>query len=593
MYNALKYSDKIDRLQNILDNISRTGTISMESADAIEREVPGVLSQHSDLLFDLDETEENAGIALEAGIEGLSRMKIAFIVAIVAFLAKYIMTLNKGYSFSVSGGGGGGWGGSAPPSFSTNSPPTNQKHWDDVHNANEVLDTDLEKLHSDFKDAFEKLKSQGINNKVLGGMGKNKALKRLCNVLIPGVIKTNLPEGTGSNTKGWMLFKTGSSGNTLATAQLKPFTDVTSSDQDVTDSQIKFIEPVLKLIADRYTVKEVFTKNYRDPDPNEKKQANKVNGLLIPLFILQDDVQAQTLELIKAITNMIDNGDNIINQLREFESVIKDAEQSKPDALMGGNYADRLWKWFAENLGKDTSAKTPIRTYLENLIKIQKSESYQGEYINTPMLNTSLKRFVRISIDGVNTGGDDSIKDIFSDMQVGDVEKTVEMITGTNGDIESKLTNLLPVFADAQQSLDDKENIIKDVGELGKEIEMIMDAVVKHHREKEKNSDYNSNIVKSGSSLDRSGRDRLETYSDGKTPQELLKNLAPMFNLASGLIQIILMSMASAAKYNTELSKFSQTRIDLIIGKKQEMAKQLFELTKTINQVINEASMNG
>ena len=75
--------------------------------------------------------------------------------------------------------------------------------------------------------------------------------------------------------------------------------------------------------------------------------------------------------------------------------------------------------------------------------------------------------------------------------------------------------------------------------------------------------------------------------------KELNKNLAPMFNLVSGLIQILLMSMASAAKYNTELAKFSKERIELIIGKKQAMAKELYELTKAINDVINESKMNG
>ena len=106
--------------------------------------------------------------------------------------------------------------------------------------------------------------------------------------------------------------------------------------------------------------------------------------------------------------------------------------------------------------------------------------------------------------------------------------------------------------------------------------------------------DFDMNQVNTTTSLERrSGRDKLGNYEEGMSAIEMNMNLGSMFSLVSGLIQVLLMSMAAAAKYNTELSKFSKERIELIIGKKQAMAKELYELTKAINDVINESKMNG
>lgn len=595
MYNALRHHDKVERLQHIIDHIASTGTVSMESADAIEREVPGAIAElDPDFMFEIDESEEGAGLALEASIEGLSRMKIAFIVAIVAFLAKYIMSLNKGYTFSTSGGGGGGWGGSAPATFSTEAPASTPQHWEDVANANEILDADLDKLHKEFADAFHKLEAQGINNNVLGGMGKNKTLKRLCNTLLPDLIKSNKPEGTGVDTKGWTIFTSGASTGSglLSSAQMKPFLDVDDKTKDVTTEQIKYLEVVLKVIEARYTVKEVFTRGYVSSEKTPDGQMNRVQGLLIPTFILSDECQKDTLLLLKAITKMIDNSTAIESELKSFESVVKSIDQSKPDINMGGEYANDLWKWLANNLGKSSNTNTPIRVYLNDLVTTLDLDSYQGEYLNTPMINTSLKQFVRATIDGKMVDGDQSVKDTFAYANPGDKEATIKLITGETGDISSKLSAALPVFDDVRKSLDDKQTTVTKIGDIAKDLESTMANVVYFIRQSDK--DFDTNKLNTTSSLDgRTGRDKLGEYEDGMDVKELNKNLAPMFGLVSGLIQVLLMSMASAAKYNTELSKFSKERIDLIIGKKQSMAKELYELTKAIDGVINESKMNG
>lgn len=595
MYNALRQHDKIERLQSIIDRIASSGTISMESADAIEREVPGAIASiDPDIMFDIDESETGVGIALEASIEGMSRMKIAFIVAIVAFLAKYIMSLNKGYTFTTSGGGGGGWGGSAPATFTTDAPASADKHWDDVSNANGALEEDLDKLHKEFVEAFHKLKAQGINNNVLGGMGKSKALKRLCNTLIPDLIKSNKPEGTGADTKGWTIFTAGAAtgGAILSQNQFKPFLEVDDKTKDVTADQIKNLEVVLKLVETRYTTQQVFAHGHVSPERGDDGKFNRVQGLLIPTFILSDECQKDTLNLLKAIIKMIDDSSAIENELKTFESVIKSVDQSKPDTTMGGEYANNLWKWLANNLGKNSDTKTPIRVYLNELIATLELDSYQGEYLNTPMINTSLKQFVRATIDGTVTDGSESVEDTFAYTKPGDLDATIKLLTGSNGDIKTKLTAALPVFDDVRKSLDDKQTTVTKIGDIAKDLETTMANVVWTIRQNDKN--FDDNKLNTTSSIERrSGRDKLGNYEEGMDTKELNKNLAPMFNLVSGLIQILLMSMASAAKYNTELAKFSKERIELIIGKKQAMAKELYELTKAINDVINESKMNG
>ena len=598
MYNALRQHDKIERLQYIIDRIASSGTISMESADAIEREVPGVIASiDPDIMFDIDESETGVGIALEASIEGMSRMKIAFIVAIVAFLAKYIMSLNKGYTFSTSGGGGGGWGGSAPPTFSTEAPVTTDKHWDDVSQADTALNEDLDKLHKDYSEAFNKLKSQGINNNVLGGMEKNKALKRLCNTLLPDLIKANKPEGTGIDAVGWTMFTTGSGmsgAGMIAQVQFKPFMEVDDKSKDVTEAQIKNLEAVLKVIDSRYTIAQVFGQGYVQPEKGTNGRPNVVRGLLIPTFILNEECQKDTLGLISAIIKMIDNSASIESDLKSFESVVKSTEQSKPDSNMGGEYSNNLWKWLANNLGKNSDVKTPIRTYLNDLITILNLNSYQGEYINTPTINASLKRFVRATIDGKDFDNHTQDTDeVISSAQPGDFEATIKLLTGTNGDIKTRLSAALNVFDDARKSLDDKQTTVTKIGDSARELEEAMSNVVAYA--KANNKGFDDNAFNSTSSIGgkSGGEDKLGEYNEGAPIETLNKNLAPMFNLVSSLIQVLLMSMASAAKYNTELAKFSKGRIDLIIGKKQAMAKELYEITKAINDVINESKMNG
>lgn len=592
MYNVFHNHDKIERLQSIMDHIASSGTISMESADAIEREIPGAIqSIDPNIMFDLEESEEGVGVAMEASLTGMSRIKIAFIVAVIAFIAKYIMSLTNGYTYSASGGGSGGWSGGASPTFSTEKPATSREHHEEVDTYDKNLSDDLNKLHEEFSDTFKEFSAAILDNSTGTGMFKNASMKKLCNVILPRIIKENrtaIDESTGAQ-KGFTLFSKGISGNgTVSMNQLKHFLDVSDSKADVESGQFKLLKPFLNMIDKNYTIQGVFINGYTEMFKNAINQKNySLVGFSLPFFILSKEIQADTLEFMKLLNTLVENTDKTIGEFDTFKNIIKPADQGKPDMLVSGQEAKDLWQWLAQNLGKDSSPNaTVIRGYLDGVIKLLELEKDQGQYINTPHINIEMKKFVRATIDGGAITEEDGVDKIFSDMPSGDAKRTIELLAGTDSDIMKLLDPILPMFEDVSTALKENENNFNSLKVVATDLEEIMRNVIEWIKH---NPKLNDNILRSGSSLDGRGRDRLADYDEDAPPEKQLKNIVPMFLLVSGLIQIVLLSMASAAKYNVELSRFSKARLDLIIAKKQAMAKDLYDLNTVMKNIIKES----
>lgn len=592
MYNVFHNHDKIERLQSIMDHIASSGTISMESADAIEREIPGAIqSIDPNIMFDLEESEEGVGVAMEASLTGMSRIKIAFIVAVIAFIAKYIMSLTNGYTYSASGGGSGGWSGGASPTFSTEKPATSREHHEEVDTYDKNLSDDLNKLHEEFSDTFKEFSAAILDNSTGTGMFKNASMKKLCNVILPRVIKENrtaIDESTGAQ-KGFTLFSKGISGNgAVSMNQLKHFLDVSDSKADVESGQFKLLKPFLNMIDKNYTIQGVFINGYTEMFKNAINQKNySLVGFSLPFFILSKEIQADTLEFMKLLNTLVENTDKTIGEFDTFKNIIKPADQGKPDMLVSGQEAKDLWQWLAQNLGKDSSPNaTVIRGYLDGVIKLLELEKDQGQYINTPHINIEMKKFVRATIDGGAITEEDGVDKIFSDMPSGDAKRTIELLAGTDSDIMKLLDPILPMFEDVSTALKENENNFNSLKVVATDLEEIMRNVIEWIKH---NPKLNDNILRSGSSLDGRGRDRLADYDEDAPPEKQLKNIVPMFLLVSGLIQIVLLSMASAAKYNVELSRFSKARLDLIIAKKQAMAKDLYDLNTVMKNIIKES----
>jgi len=592
MYNVFHNHDKIERLQSIMDHIARSGTISMESADAIEREIPGAIqSIDPDIMFDLEESEEGVGVAMEASLTGMSRIKIAFIVAVIAFIAKYIMSLNGNYTYSASGGGSGGWAGGASPTFTTDKPATSREHHEQVDTYDKALTEDLNKLHDEFSDTFKEFSAAILDNSTGTGMFKNASMKKLCNVVLPRIIKENragIDEATGGQ-KGFTLFSKGISGNgAVSMNQLKHFLDVSDSKADVKKEQFKLLKPFLNMIDKNYTVQGVFINGYTEMFKNAINQKNySLVGFALPFFVLSKEIQTDTLEFMKLLNSLVENTDKTTSELDAFKNIIKPADQGKPDMLVSGQESKNLWKWLADNLGKDSAPNaTVIRGYLDGVIKLLELEKEQGQYINTPHINIEMKKFVRASIDGGAITEEDGVDKIFSEMPSGDAKRTIELLAGDNADIMQLLNPILPMFEDVSNALKDNENNFNNLKAVATDLEEIMRNVIDWIKRAPK---LNDNILRSGSSLDGRGRDRLADYDEDAPPEKQLKNIVPMFSLVSGLIQIVLLSMASAAKYNVELSRFSKARLDLIIAKKQAMAKDLYDLNIVMKNIIKES----
>lgn len=592
MYNVFHNHDKIERLQSIMDHIASSGTISMESADAIEREIPGAIqSIDPNIMFDLEESEEGVGVAMEASLTGMSRIKIAFIVAVIAFIAKYIMSLTNGYTYSASGGGSGGWSGGASPTFSTEKPATSREHHEEVDTYDKNLSDDLNKLHEEFSDTFKEFSAAILDNSTGTGMFKNASMKKLCNVILPRVIKENrtaIDESTGAQ-KGFTLFSKGISGNgAVSMNQLKHFLDVSDSKADVESGQFKLLKPFLNMIDKNYTIQGVFINGYTEMFKNAINQKNySLVGFSLPFFILSKEIQADTLEFMKLLNTLVENTDKTTGEFDTFKNIIKPADQGKPDMLVSGQESKDLWQWLAQNLGKDSSPNaTVIRGYLDGVIKLLELEKDQGQYINTPHINIEMKKFVRATIDGGAITEEDGVDKIFSDMPSGDAKRTIELLAGTDSDIMKLLDPILPMFEDVSTALKENENNFNSLKVVATDLEEIMRNVIEWIKH---NPKLNDNILRSGSSLDGRGRDRLADYDEDAPPEKQLKNIVPMFSLVSGLIQIVLLSMASAAKYNVELSRFSKARLDLIIAKKQAMAKDLYDLNTVMKNIIKES----
>lgn len=592
MYNVFHNHDKIERLQSIMEHIAHTGTISMESADAIEREIPGAIhSIDPDIMFDLEESEEGVGVAMEASLTGMSRVKIAFIIAVMAFIAKYIMSLTGATSYSASGGGSGGWAGGASPGFSTDKPATSTQHHQEVDAYDHALNEDLKKLHDEFSETFKEFSASILDNSTGTGMFKNASMKKLCNQILPRIIKENrttTDEQTGSQ-KGFTVFNNGQGGkNALAMKQLKDFLEIDDVKADVNSGQFKSIKPILSIIDKEYTIRGVFINGYTGMFKNAINLKNYgMMGFALPFFILSKEIQTHTLEFVKLLNTLVANTDKTTQELDDFKNILKPADQGKPDMLVSGQESKDLWAWLAKNLGKDSApSATVLRGFLDGVIKLLELEKEQGQYINTPHINIEMKKFVRASIDGAGITEEDGIDKIFSEMPSGDEERTIKLLAGENSNILELLNPILPLFEEVSETLKENENNFNTLKNVATDLEELMRNVIEWIKNAPK---LNDKLLSSGTSLDSRGRDRLAEYDEDAPPEKQLKNIVPMFSLVSGLIQIVLLSMASAAKYNVELSRFSKARLDLIIAKKQAMAKDLHDLNIVMKNIIKES----
>lgn len=580
MFNSLLHQhDRITALQTLLSELKTKGTISMESADLIERLVPGEIGQQdSDFMFDLDESEEGLPIAMEAGLAGLSKLKIAFIVAIIAFIGRYVLSLNKNsYSFSASGGGGG-WGGSAPPTFNTDKAPTDPACHTAIDDYMQLVDQDIKKLRDQYRSTLDSFLPSVVENNVISGMKGNAKVQFLINTLLPRIIANN--GGGQSVKKGFNLFETKASNPLNLDAKTwAPFLNV-SDKTKVTDEQLKKLPALLKILDTHYSPEKVFVRYYKD---GGELETGFVTGIGLPYFVLDPELRTRTLTYIQIINSLVSNVDGFRNTLDDFISVVKNPIQSGPDLNEGLQYSGPLWKWLGENLTKEGSSSTIIKKFISEVTPVideaKDLEASDTVYFNTMTRSRALKQFVKYTIDGSGSAGDEKVKKI---VQSSVASKGMgELLSSYSKEGLGKLLDgVLEPLNKVNDELGNNASAITSFNKTCEDLERIIESAI----EKLKS---NNQGEKDYARMGKEEKVKLDEADDTnvKDLTEARKNLPHMFNLTSALIQMLLMTVAAGAKYNTELSKLVKARCDLVVSKSQEIAHDYAQLVSTMNAI--------
>ena len=542
----IKRHDKMEMLDGIVNQLLLTRTVSMETADLINQIVPGEISSIDDeFVFELDEDENGFPLALEAGEAGLSKMKIAIIVAIIAFIAKYITSLNSGYSFSASGGGGGGWGGSAPPKFTTNSSPTSPEFTEEVNNYKKLLSEDIKNLNEKFKEAVNDLYTDA-NSETLTGLVNVKDMDKLINT-ISKLIKDNGNGATPSSNNSNIFAD--SSDVTLAAAAYNVYI---GDDVQTNEETISKLQPVLKYIGDNYIPSKVFDSYVVKNEPGGSLAF--LGNFGIPFFVSDENTTAITLEFIKLLNGLITNTDKFEEVLTSFEDAfsLEAGEETKPlDGSMPKENKTKLSDWIENNLSSKTSFNTTIAgAIIDNVIKViaklgdkikvDNVINKEGDIYDVRAVLTATKSFISYTIKGpvsVTAEGTDKIK------SVGD------LLWDNN---HSKLKDIMTKVVNP---------------EINKLAEELTDNETDIERFTKTCTDLSTKYRFSGDVEDTSNVKRR------------------ILNQVDALREFLLILLAASAKYNIEVNKYGKNSVEVVIGKGQEIASNYAKLIESLTAV--------
>lgn len=595
MFNSLlTQQQRINQIENFISDLATKGTISMESADMLDRLIPGGIRQvDPDFMFDIDESEEGAPIAMEAAMEGLSKIKIAFVIAIIAFIVKYISGLNKNsYDFSASGGGGGGWGGSAPARFETKQSPTSQACHTACDDYIELVSTDIEHLREAFKDAVERF----VDQKHLETASHKKTeVNNLLNNIIPRIIRNNGGGKTENESVGkfesFMFTKTKKPGTSqLDENNFKSFLDIEDK-TTVTPAQIKQAPGILKYLANSYSVNNLFSNYFKSAKDNSGKVSK---GLGIPFFLINQEAQKGAAQLAGIIVSLIDGSGNLKSALDEFETVLKNPEMRHIDINQGNGYIKPLWAWLAKNLGKETQDKTVIKDYLirmDGVIGLGVDLSTNDNvYYNTTFRANLLKRFIKETIDGSDSADAPDEKGIFD---ISGMSKSAEkVITGfLVGNLADVVDySFLDSIENLAKALENGERDIVSLTDTCKDLEAsILTAISMFKHSGQLSNEESQTLIDNFKKSQETRRNqKLETYDQDADILKAQKNLPYMLNLVSGLLRMLLITLAAGAKYNIDMNKLVKARCDGVIKNLQGMAQDYYDLLKSMSKIMDE-----
>ena len=162
-----------------------------------------------------------------------------------------------------------------------------------------------------------------------------------------------------------------------------------------------------------------------------------------------------------------------------------------------------------------------------------------------------------------------------------DIAKLAGVSKGTVDRVLHKRGKVSPAALEkVNEELENSKGQIANFNKTCVELEKILSSAIQTMRDAESNPSSFNKIDKDHKiKLDEADNDNVESTTEAR------KNLPHMFNLTSSLIQILLMTLAAGAKYNTELNKLARNRCDEVIGKCQSMATEYAQLISTMNAI--------
>lgn len=531
-----------DNLTRLVQKLQTTGLISMETADEINSLLPGEMSQiNPDVEFDFDDSELGHGVALEAAMNGLDRVKIAFIVAAIAFILKYITSLGSNSTHSFAGGGAGGWGGSAPPVFKPSATPGSVKATEEEAAYNEMLVDDLAKNVDSFKAAHAAIQSS-LTVTTLEGAKKTKAYTSLIKVL-------GRVYAANSDKEGFNIFGVSS-----------PYDIFAKTDEALTSKQaLERVPNFLKHINDQYTTATVLA-DYK---------GTKLK--LLP-YVVNKELAKSLKDLIAVGNKYIANPQSISAKLNEVVKINEDIAR-KQDPV--GN-ADMFIKWVIENFiiaPSNVGAKNPLTMFIKDTLevdipgleKINISTNIVGNtnFLNVVQGKVYLREVFSMmsGLETSQTGVEDDNKNTkLTDAYLSSLSKSGLMDVNK----QYKLDEIAGVISDFQENL-------TDVGG----VENLLETAKKYV------SDYAA-IAQDAS--DEKNRVNEDDERDVGYTKNLIHHQAYVQNAINCLVTII----AGYTNVSNQMTKFAVSRIEVYTKKLQAMNKDYYDLTQILRALESE-----
>lgn len=544
------YADKQAQIENVVKGLLASGMISMEEADHLESLVPGEIHNlDPNIIFDLDSSTHGSKLALEAAMAGLDKIKMAFIVAVIAFILRYIASLHNSTGYSFSGGSGSGWGGSAPSKFDSNSPPGTEQFSRDVAAHQELLIDDFKVNYDNFKEQFDQAKPWLANLGKVEGTKLEKTLKHLVDVTIKDILVRNSITKEDGKT---YYFDDGAASLTMADF---------AKGEGLKGSNIKNLAKVLDKLTDYYTPRAVFSLN------------SFVDKVVIPPFVLNAELTKPAIDFITQTTNPVKNIQKIESEFENFLSKVKATGNN-------GWLPNDIIPWLTQHF------------VVENTSAVDKS--------NSPKLGDVLTSICAINVPGLEVFNPEHSVQVFDAyiLNTGSMGNRIkQMIKAlTSNDINTARNEVTPnkhaldkltrEYFEAITSGDpDKANSVIGLDKFITILESFNELLASGYKDFEKLQGLTQEFIEATAKAREAAASVDDSNTAGESTDKLAKNVRICLDTSYNAVVAISSCFAGAATMGSQLKKFDAAKVNHIIGKLNEMNKHYFDLTQDLIRI--------